>query len=87
MVASITSFEEIDGQNYVVFAFLPVWEGLAKDSVRFGFESTSDLVNGPWSELTDGVDGVIIEISSSGSVLKMPFTNEVFCRMVVDTGD
>ena len=77
-------YEEISGVSYAVFTFPPVVGG---PSLSFNFESANDFDNGPWVELVNGVDGVIIENSVAASILKIPYANSVYCRMRVDTGE
>jgi hypothetical protein len=74
--------EQIGETDYVVFTFpsLITFSGL-----NYGFESTSDLKNGPWTELVDGVDGVIIDASVTATILKMPYVSEAYCRVRMDT--
>tara|TARA_B100001123_G_scaffold350_1_gene566 strand:- start:10140 stop:11279 length:1140 start_codon:yes stop_codon:yes gene_type:complete len=76
--------ENIAGVPYVVFTYPPVVGG---PFLSFGFETTFDFVNGPWTEAVDGVDGIIIENTVQASVIKMPYSASVYCRMRVDTGD
>jgi len=79
----IITLEKITGVPYVVLTYPPVVGG---PSLSFGFETTTDFVNGPWSEAVHGVDGIIIENTLQASVIKMPYSASAYCRMRVDTG-
>ena len=77
------SHEQIGQVDYVVFEF-PTF--ISFSGLSYTFERTSDLKNGPWTEMIHGIDDVIIETTQKGTVLKMPYESEVFCRLKMDTG-
>jgi hypothetical protein len=78
----MATHEKIGQLDYAVFAFPPV---IAYPNISYAFESTSDLKNGPWAELIHGQGGVIIAASASGTVLKIPYADQIYCRVKVET--
>ena len=77
------SQEKIDSADYVVFTFPPL---IDFPDLMYAFETTEDLANGPWSELSHGFDGVIIETTGLDTVLKLPVNSPTYVRLKVDTG-
>jgi hypothetical protein len=74
--------EQIGQTDYVVFTFPAL---IDYPDLAYAFESTEDLENGPWTQLMHALDGVIIEATESGTIIKLPIAAEVYLRVKVDT--
>ena len=44
-------------------------------------EATDDLVENVWTPLQNGVDGVVVESTDAGYVVKVPADSHKFCRL------
>lgn len=80
----VVSYETIGAIDYVVFSFPAL---IDYPDLNYLFESTNDLADSnPWTELVDGIDGTIINLTSESTVLKMPVGDQLYCRIRIDTG-
>jgi branched-subunit amino acid transport protein len=75
------SRERIGTTDYAVFRFPAL---IDYPDLNFVFESTSDLQNGLWSNLENGVNGAVIEEFPDATILKIPYADNVFCRVKVE---
>ena len=81
----VVSHETLGETEYVVFSFPAL---IDYPDLNYRFESTIDLANeDSWTELLDGVGGTIIELTAETTVLKVPLADQLFCRVIVDTGE
>jgi hypothetical protein len=80
----VVSYETIGAIDYVVFSFPAL---IDYPNLNFNFESTNDLADdNPWTKLVDGIDGTIIDLTSESTVLKVPTSDQLYCRIRIDTG-
>ncbi|MDA1068499.1 MAG: hypothetical protein O3C43_18590 [Verrucomicrobia bacterium] len=80
----VVSYETIGAIDYVVFSFPAL---IDYPNLNFNFEATNDLGDSnSWTELVDGIDGTIIDLTSESTVLKMPVGDQLYCRIKIDTG-
>ena len=75
------SRERIGTTDYAVFRFPAL---IDYPDLNFVFESTTDLQNGLWSNLENGVNGAVIEEFPDATILKIPYADNVFCRVKVE---
>ena len=80
--APAISREVIGSTEYIVFTF-PALNDVP--GLNYSFERKNDLKNGLWFPLVHGIEGVIVESSSEGTVLKLPNTAEAYVRVKMDT--
>lgn len=80
--APVISREDIDGTEYVVFAFPALNDVPGLD---YSFEKKIDFKNGLWFTLVHGLEGVLIETGPEGTVLKLPNEPEAYIRVKVNT--
>lgn len=74
--------ETINGVDYAVFIFPALIDFPGLD---YAFEGAADLAKDSWTELSDGVNGVVIETTALETVLKVPYAGDRFCRVKVNT--
>ncbi|MCB1122436.1 MAG: immunoglobulin domain-containing protein [Verrucomicrobiae bacterium] len=72
--------ERIGQTDYAVFRFPALIE---YPNLNYSFESASNLRNPVWTTLVHGLGGVIIEAGETSTLLKIPYADQVYCRVKV----
>lgn len=78
------SRELIGGADYVVFRYPSL---IDYSDLNYRFEVTQNLKEGPWAQLTDQLDGTIIETSSNATILKVPNLSQHYYRVQIELED
>lgn len=78
------SRELIGDADYVVFRYPSL---IDYPDLNYRFEVTQDLKEGPWTQLTDQLDGTVIETSLNATILKVPNLSQHYYRVQVQLED
>ncbi len=78
------SRELIGGTDYVVFRYPSL---IDYPDLNYRFEVSQDLKEGPWAQLTDQLDGTIIETASDATILKVPNVSQRYYRVHIELED
>ncbi|MDA0349460.1 MAG: right-handed parallel beta-helix repeat-containing protein [Verrucomicrobia bacterium] len=78
----LQSIEIINNEQYAVFTYLPVAAGV---DFMLSFQGNAGLDPNAWSTLQNGVNGVIIESTAEGNVIKISASGPRFTRVKITT--